>query len=724
LGRTTTQQWCNCGSLDKVIDGNGNATTWERDLQGRITREIRPDNAAWEYVYENTTSRLKQVTDAKSQILGYEYFLDDSLKQMTFTNAVVATPNVSFTYDPVYKRLVTMVDGTGTTTHSYNPANGSLGAGALASEDGPLSSDTVTYTYDELGRAAGRQVNGAANTLSYTYDSIGRMSGETNALGSFSYTFVGTTWRIGTVTLPNGQTITQDYFDNLGDHRLKEIHNKLSGGATLSKFNYTYDASGDVRTWTQQAGASAAKVYELGYDLSDQLKTATLKTTDPTPVVLKRYGFDYDAAGNRTTEQVDDGAMSGSYNNRNQLTSLQAGGALLFRGTLNEPATVSVQGKPAQVAPDNRFEGPAQVTSGTNTVAVMATDPSGNVRTNTYQVSISGTGASYTYDANGNLTGDGTRAYEYDALNRLVSITQGTLRSEFTYDGEDRRVRVVEKTSGVITQDRRFVFCGPEACEERDGGGSVVRRFYRQGVQDSGSAFFYATDHLGSVRELTDSTGAIRARYDYDPYGRPTKVSGDKDSVLGYTGFFSHAQSGLALARYRAYDPALGRWKSGDPLGFADGTNVYAYTRNNPTTDVDPSGLFTQDPSCKNWGCQQMGGGGPNNPDQPPNWEDVQKVIGTYTEEWCAHLEKITDPKLRACIKKSCDTGKITCKEKCDPDAGGYNRYPILGVKSRTAKLCPNNWPDFTPPSYAGDTVIHEWAHGCGWKHGQDKGVP
>jgi YD repeat-containing protein len=36
LGRTTTQQWCTCGSLDKLIDANGNATTWIRDLQGRV----------------------------------------------------------------------------------------------------------------------------------------------------------------------------------------------------------------------------------------------------------------------------------------------------------------------------------------------------------------------------------------------------------------------------------------------------------------------------------------------------------------------------------------------------------------------------------------------------------------------------------------------------------------------------------------------------------------
>ena len=30
-GPDETQDWCICGSLDKLIDANGNATTWERD---------------------------------------------------------------------------------------------------------------------------------------------------------------------------------------------------------------------------------------------------------------------------------------------------------------------------------------------------------------------------------------------------------------------------------------------------------------------------------------------------------------------------------------------------------------------------------------------------------------------------------------------------------------------------------------------------------------------
>jgi len=52
------------------------------------------------------------------------------------------------------------------------------------------------------------------------------------------------------------------------------------------------------------------------------------------------------------------------------------------------------------------------------------------------------------------------------------------------------------------------------------------------------------------------------------------------------------AASGLALPLYRAYDANLGRWISEDPMGFMDGPNTYAYVKGNPTSNIDPTGLF------------------------------------------------------------------------------------------------------------------------------------
>src|SRR6266699_3296687 len=85
------------------------------------------------------SSRLKSMLDAKGQTTFYNYFVDDNLKQVSYSNAVVATPAVSFTYDTNYNRRLTMVDGTGTNTYAYNliTTNATLGAGRLASIDGP-----------------------------------------------------------------------------------------------------------------------------------------------------------------------------------------------------------------------------------------------------------------------------------------------------------------------------------------------------------------------------------------------------------------------------------------------------------------------------------------------------------------------------------------------------------------------------------------------------------
>jgi len=592
LGQTITQQWCNCGSLEKLIDANGNATTWERDAQSRVTKEIRANGTSTQYVYEPMTSRLWKRTDANGQTRQMTYFKDDNVDQVTYLNAQQPTPNVSFTYDPLYNRTATMVDGTGTTSYSYHAVTaspGTLGATQLKEVNSPLTNDLITYGYDELGRPLSRSVNSVA--ASQTYEPLGRINSVTNVLGNFTYAYVGQTTRIQSITAPNGQSTTFGYLPNTGDRRLQEIHNQKTGAVTISKFNYTYDVVGNIKTWTQQADNSPAKAFDFAYDRTDQLTSAVWRTTDPTPTILKRYGYSYDPAGNRTTEQLDDVPFKTNYNSMNRITTQEAGGALRFSGTVNEPAKVTVANKSAVVTANNTFSGTAIVSSGGNTVEVKATDYANNTRTNTYSVSVAPSSKTFSFDANGNQTSDGTRTFEWDAENRLLAINNGTLRSEFTYDGLSRHVRIVEKNSGNTTLDNRFLWCGEEICEERDSnGGTVTKRFFAQGEVQGTTNLFYAGDHLGSIRELVDTAGTVRARYEYDPYGRTTKT-GDKDASFTFTGHYVHAASGLVLTLYRAYDPNIGRWLSEDPLGSGAGPNLYAYVIGDPIALMDPLGL-------------------------------------------------------------------------------------------------------------------------------------
>jgi RHS repeat-associated protein len=608
MERTTRFEYCNCGALESLTDPLGHTTTWTRDVQGRVISKHYDDGSQTSNTYENATSRMKQITDAKGEQTIFDYSIDNDLKQIMYSNSVIQTPSVSYTYDANYNRILTMVDGAGTTTYDYSPITNppTLGAGRLVSIDGPLGNDTITYAYDALGRVAARAINAVTNSV--FYDALGRVSSVTNALGGFSYAYTNATPRLSSISYPNGQSTAFNYFGNTGDQRLQEIQNLNSASQVLSKFDYTYNAAGQILTWTQQNDSSTPNSYSFTYDTVDQLLGATLRNAS-TLAVVKRYFYGYDKAGNRTSEQVDDGVTSAVANDLNQITSLTGGGTLRFRGSANETSTVNVAGIPASVTWTNiagtntLFDASAPVAVGTNVIRVIATDPSSNARTNDYQVIVGAVANRVLlYDLNGNLTniasGSISTNYQWDAANRLVGIMAingtSTNSTAFTYDGLSRRVRIMEIGDTTTNSDKLFVWCGSELCEERDSiSANITKRFFAQGEQIGGTNYFFTRDHLGSIREMVDSSCTnIVARYDYDLYGRRTKSSGNLDADFGFMGQYFHAPSGLHFAFCRVYSSNLGRWLSKDPIQEAGGKNLYAYVGGNPARFIDPQGLF------------------------------------------------------------------------------------------------------------------------------------
>jgi YD repeat-containing protein len=189
---------------------------------------------------------------------------------------------------------------------------------------------------------------------------------------------------------------------------------------------------------------------------------------------------------------------------------------LQIRGTVNEAATVTVQGVEAAVSNAMAFQGGLPTTPGTNVFTVTATDGSGNTATAQYEVDAPDAPKAFSHDPNGNLTSDDARVFEWDARNQIVAVTVGSHRSEFTYDGLQRRVRVVERENGQVQSDRRLLWCETAVCDERDGT-NVVRRVFDLGESLNGQAQFFVFDHVGSVREVSDAGGLLLARYEFDP---------------------------------------------------------------------------------------------------------------------------------------------------------------------------------------------------------------
>ena len=122
---------------------------------------------------------------------------------------------------------------------------------------------------------------------------------------------------------------------------------------------------------------------------------------------------------------------------------------------------------------------------------------------------------------------------------------------------------------------KTFLWNGNTIAEQRDAtGANVVKRYFAEGEQRVGGSdagnYYYTRDHLGSIREVTDSNGNLIGQFDYDAWGNQTVVNGNMDADFGFTGHYFHEPSGLYLTPNRAYNPTLARWISRDPLTDAE----------------------------------------------------------------------------------------------------------------------------------------------------------
>ncbi len=128
---------------------------------------------------------------------------------------------------------------------------------------------------------------------------------------------------------------------------------------------------------------------------------------------------------------------------------------------------------------------------------------------------------------------------------------------------------------------------------------------------------FYHPDPIGSATVVTDRSGAVVQRIVHAPYGelrrsvdaQGVSVDPTANTVRHlFTGQEFDPESDLYDFNARTYDPFVGRFLSTDPglVGAAQGQsfgsipgdpsnlNSYAYARNRPTVNIDPSGAFAE----------------------------------------------------------------------------------------------------------------------------------
>jgi RHS repeat-associated protein len=196
------------------------------------------------------------------------------------------------------------------------------------------------------------------------------------------------------------------------------------------------------------------------------------------------------------------------------------------------------------------------------------------------------------YDNNGNTTVSGARTFAYDFENRLKSMNNGAVTMLYDADGN----RVGKNTTRYLVDELNPTGYA-QVVEELTG--STVTRRYTYGLQrisqtQSGTTSFYGYDGFGSVRQLTDSTGAVTDTYDYDAWGNTVNVTGSIPNVYRYRGEQYDADLNLYYLRARYFNPLAGRFlardsASGEVLNPSS-WHKYIYAVADPIDRSDPSG--------------------------------------------------------------------------------------------------------------------------------------
>jgi RHS repeat-associated protein len=217
----------------------------------------------------------------------------------------------------------------------------------------------------------------------------------------------------------------------------------------------------------------------------------------------------------------------------------------------------------------------------------------------------------YTWNLDGTLATkfDGTNTYAYTwdpgGDQRLLSMSlNGVTQVAFTYDSIGRMLTRTPYSGGVAGTPTTFEWEGWSVCREFSPAGTY-RYYAPQGelitfdytpTAGATSTYCVHSDANFGIRAITDSTGAIVAHYETDPWGNLLASSSDISfgfnyRFVGAAGVRWDAALGMYYMLNRFYDSQIQKFISRDPVGLIGSANLYAYVDNSPANNVDPAGL-------------------------------------------------------------------------------------------------------------------------------------
>lgn len=614
-------------------------TTYRYDSLGRQTRIVYPDSA--EHANPSTCTdcvrqtfdlagRMTQRVDQQGvHVTAFAY--DDRGLLLTRTTGTNCGPTVcdrdTFEYDAVGR--MTKADR-GTTSDADLVSHAQLGytdLGDLSSETQAIPGSsptprTVNYVYDQAGNRKQLTYPGG-EVLAYTPTGFNQVDAVSlNAAPLLDYVYQGRSLvkRQTFTAAPGGSTLYEYDVGYDGHRRVNAIANRFQSGGgspqTVVSYNFTHDNNGNPITQTAVDGAAGFASDDRAFTV-DRLNRLTgteyFENGQVESTTLDRVGnreFHTDRAGTVTSY--------GTVNAANEYASI--GGIAV---TYDAAGNIAIDQAERQYSYDelNRLK---QAKNAINTVLANYTydalgrritfeDPAAGVTTRYYydgQSVIEERNAADTrvrYHVNGNQFVD----------ERVATFTQAS--SLFSYYLANNNFSVVGTGNADGTNIERLDY---SSTGDFAGGGPGATSFFHDADSDldidlrdvaslqrcfkpAGPVPPGCLDHNFDTAGLHDNDVDLsdHARFVecfHGPFVTPDQACGTTQvaGMPSASGVFTlHGRQldildghGFIDFRARTYDPAIGRWLQRDPLGYADGSDLYEAFRTNPLRFRDPFG--------------------------------------------------------------------------------------------------------------------------------------
>ncbi|MGX7670400.1 RHS repeat-associated core domain-containing protein [Plantactinospora sp. DSM 117369] len=614
------------GNQSTVTDAAGNVWTSTYNLLGQVVSKSDPDAGTSTMSYD-ANGNLQQTTDGRGKTLSFTYdALDRKTGEYAATVANQSQTNqrAAWVYDNSNNVAgVTNPIGQLTTTTAYRDGHAYTTQQKAFNVFGKSLGATITIP-DAEGALAGSYVFGHTY-----YSDLGLpMSDTYPAKGSLPAETVWHTYTSG-LDLPNGLVGLDAYMQYVTYDAWGRVNQQKIGSATnFALVTNTYDTHTGRLTNQLVSKATSGTIatpldeQEYRYDLYGKINRKTSKRNGAsTPAETQCYGYD---GLNRLTEAwtaTDNCTATPTPSNRSMVGNNIGSGSAYW--TSWEIDAIGNRTKQTE----------RNLTGGNDTTTTYTYDGNGQNKPHTL-TATSTTGAAtgigaYAYDTAGNMTGrkaaEGNQTLGWDDAGKLVSVIGGTSGTNtFIHDADGNLLLqketgkttlylpgqqvTLDTTTGAIEGDRYHAL---------PGGGTCIR-------SGTGTNYTFAlADHQGTPSLYLDNTAQTPTWRQYTPYGAPR---GAAATYPDNRGFLNKPMSptGLTTIGARAYDPAIGKFISVDPiqdLADAQQWNGYSYANNSPITRSDPTGLISDEVAA-----------GRMTQDEAKNHQ--KKIWGPKTNEW------------------------------------------------------------------------------------------